>query len=103
MTKDKLMQRYGIADGSAPKKEEKATSDSKSKEAFSSAPAARQVLNEGGQSDPDSTALSKGAKIGATVSAAVVASIIMLTLLGVTQEIAKRFVFKTSGLLSTFL
>lgn len=103
MTKDKLMQRYGIVDGSTPKKEEKATSDSKAKEAFSSAPTARQVLNEGEQSGSNSVALSKGAKIGVTVSSAVVASIIMLTLLGVTQEIAKRFVFKTSGLLSTFL
>lgn len=43
------------------------------------------------------------AKVGATIAASVVVAVVLLTALGVTQTIARRFVSKTSGLLSTVL
>lgn len=43
------------------------------------------------------------AKVGATIAASVVVAVVLLTALGVTQAIARKFVAKTSGLLSTVL
>lgn len=43
------------------------------------------------------------AKVGATIAASVVVAVVLLTALGVTQTIARKFVAKTSGLLSTIL
>lgn len=42
-------------------------------------------------------------KVGATIAASVVVAVVLLTALGVTQTIARKFVSKTSGLLSTIL
>lgn len=43
------------------------------------------------------------AKVGATIAASVVVAVVLLTALGVTQTVARKFVTKTSGLLSTIL
>lgn len=43
------------------------------------------------------------AKVGVTIAASVIVAVVLLTALGVTQNVARKFVSKTSGLLSTVL